>query len=223
MLDAPGRAATPPGGTDMASQGVDRQSAAARGPSAATNATTNAARWAVPAERRTARSPGPGTAQRRRLTGASCGYVAPMWSARPGNAARSAEILGGPSCRRYPWRHRSALRGHRAAFVGNGPDALVSAGQTGVSLRPSSFSKMAGWPHAVESIGAAGLHVHDLRHTGNQFAANSGAALKDLMTRIGHDGERAALIYQHKARGADQRITNGDRLSRPGRRRPGRR
>lgn len=29
------------------------------------------------------------------------------------------------------------------------------------------------------------------------------------MTRIGHDGERAALIYQHKARGADQRITNG--------------
>ena len=60
----------------------------------------------------------------------------------------------------------------------------------------------------VESIGAAGLHVHDLRHTGNQFAANSGAALKDLMTRMGHDSERAALIYQHEARGADQRITD---------------
>src|ERR1700722_10507751 len=53
-----------------------------------------------------------------------------------------------------------------------------------------------------------GLHVHDLRHTGNQFAANNGAALKDLMTRMGHDSERAALIYQHEARGADQRITD---------------
>jgi len=67
---------------------------------------------------------------------------------------------------------------------------------------------MSGWPHVVESIGAAGLHVHDLRHTGNQFAANSGAGLKDLMSRMGHDSERAALIYQHVARGADQRITD---------------
>jgi hypothetical protein len=39
-------------------------------------------------------------------------------------------------------------------------------------------------------------------------AANSGAALKDLMTRMGHDSERAALIYRHEARGADQRITD---------------
>ena len=28
------------------------------------------------------------------------------------------------------------------------------------------------------------------------------------MTRMGHDKERAALIYQHEARGADQRITD---------------
>jgi hypothetical protein len=65
---------------------------------------------------------------------------------------------------------------------------------------------MSGWPYAVASIRAAGLHVHDLRHTGNQFAASSGAALRDLMTRMGHDSERAALIYQREARGADQRI-----------------
>jgi hypothetical protein len=36
----------------------------------------------------------------------------------------------------------------------------------------------------------------------------TGAALKDLMTRMGHDSERAALIYQHEARGADRRITD---------------
>jgi len=53
-----------------------------------------------------------------------------------------------------------------------------------------------------------GLHFHDLRHTGNQFAANSGAGLRDLMARMGHVSERAAMIYQHVARGADQVITS---------------
>jgi integrase len=53
-----------------------------------------------------------------------------------------------------------------------------------------------------------GLHFHDLRHTGNTFAAASGAGLKDLMVRMGHDSERAAMIYQHEARGADAAITN---------------
>lgn len=67
---------------------------------------------------------------------------------------------------------------------------------------------MSGWPHTVVSVGVADLHVHNLRHTGNQFAANSGAGLRDLMTRMGHDSERAALIYQHEARGADQRVTD---------------
>jgi integrase len=66
---------------------------------------------------------------------------------------------------------------------------------------------MSAWPQAVASIGMPGLHFHDLRHTGNQFAANSGAGLRDLMARMGHDSERAAMIYQHEARGADKAIT----------------
>jgi integrase len=53
-----------------------------------------------------------------------------------------------------------------------------------------------------------GFHFHDFRHIGNQFAAQSGAALRDLMARMGHDSERAAMIYQHEARGADRLITN---------------
>jgi len=67
---------------------------------------------------------------------------------------------------------------------------------------------MSAWPYAVGSIGAPGLHVHDLRHTGSTFAAAGGTGIKDLMARMGHDSERAALIYQHKARGADHAITN---------------
>jgi hypothetical protein len=51
-------------------------------------------------------------------------------------------------------------------------------------------------------------HFLDLQHIGNQFAGASGAGLRDLMARMAHDSERAALIYQHEARGADQAITD---------------
>ena len=37
----------------------------------------------------------------------------------------------------------------------------------------------------VAAIGAPGLHFHDLRHTGNTFAAAAGAGLRDLMARMG--------------------------------------
>jgi integrase len=54
---------------------------------------------------------------------------------------------------------------------------------------------MSGWRELVRGLGLDGLHFHDLRHAGNHFAAASGAATKDLMARMGHDSERAALIY----------------------------
>ncbi len=101
-----------------------------------------------------------------------------------------------------------ALREHLGIFVRDEPGALVFPGQMGGPMRRGNFNKMSGWPHAVRVIGMEGLHFHDLRHTGKHFAAVSGAALKDLMARMGHDSERAALIYQHQARGADKRITD---------------
>ena len=67
---------------------------------------------------------------------------------------------------------------------------------------------MSDWSHAVRAVGAEGLHFHDLRLTGNTFAAVGGAGIKDLMARMGLDSERAAMIYQHQARGADKTITN---------------
>jgi integrase len=81
-------------------------------------------------------------------------------------------------------------------FVCPGPDALIFPGTKGGPLRRSNFNKMSAWPHVVRAIGAEGLHFHDLRHTGNHFAAASGASLKDLMARMGHDSERAAIIYR---------------------------
>ena len=67
---------------------------------------------------------------------------------------------------------------------------------------------MTGWAYAVEAIGVRGLHFHDLRHTGNAFAAASGAGIKDLMARMGHDSERVAMIYLHEMRGADRAIAS---------------
>jgi len=100
------------------------------------------------------------------------------------------------------------LENHLAKYVKPEPGALVFTGIMGVPIRRQNFNKLTGWPHAVEAIGVPGLHFHNLRHTGNQFAANSGAGLRDLMTRMGHDSERAAMIYQHQARGADKAITD---------------
>jgi integrase len=101
-----------------------------------------------------------------------------------------------------------AMREHLSLFVSPEADALIFPGVKGGPLRRSNFNKMAAWPHTVRAIGAEGLHFHDLRHTGNHFAAASGASLKDLMARMGHDSERAAVIYQHEARGADLVITS---------------
>jgi integrase len=50
---------------------------------------------------------------------------------------------------------------------------------------------------AVKTAGVAGLHFHDLRHTGSTWAAETGATLRDLMERMGHSSSRAALIYLH--------------------------
>jgi len=101
-----------------------------------------------------------------------------------------------------------ALREHLAIFAKDDLGALVFPGARGGPLRRGNFNKMSAWPQAAEAIGMPGLHFHDLRHTGNQFAAQSGARLRDLMARMGHDSEHAAMIYQHQAQGADKAITN---------------
>jgi hypothetical protein len=50
---------------------------------------------------------------------------------------------------------------------------------------------------ALQATGLKGIHLHDLRHTGNQFSADAGANIRELMERTGHDSTRAALIYLH--------------------------
>jgi integrase len=101
------------------------------------------------------------------------------------------------------------LRAHLDKYTENKPNALVFAGIKGGPLRRSNFNKVTRWTHAVAVLGMPGLHFHDLRHTGNMLAAATGATTKDLMRRMGHDNERAALIYQHATNKADQVIARG--------------
>jgi len=81
--------------------------------------------------------------------------------------------------------------------------ALVFANSAGSPLAHSNFRRRV-WLPALAATGLAGVHLHDLRHTGNQLMANAGANPKELMVRMGHDSERAALVYLHST-GARQR------------------
>ena len=126
----------------------------------------------------------------------------------------TGEILLGPPKSRagrrvvgIPQAIMPVLSEHLSVFAKDEPGALIFPGVMGGPLRRGNFNRISAWPYAVRSIGAEGLHFHDLRHTGNHFAASSGAGLRDLMARMGHGSERAALIYRHEARGADQAIT----------------
>jgi len=100
------------------------------------------------------------------------------------------------------------LAEHLDAFVEDRPDAFVFLGAGGGFLRGGNFRREANWGQALADMGITALHFHDLRHTGNTLAAQSGASLADLKARMGHDSDRAALIYQHATRDADRRIAD---------------
>jgi integrase len=78
------------------------------------------------------------------------------------------------------------------------PGSLVFSSSTGTPLSHSNFRQRV-WLRALAAVGLEGVHFHDLRHTGNQMATDAGANLKELMTRMGQDSERAALIYLHSS------------------------
>lgn len=89
-----------------------------------------------------------------------------------------------------------AVREHLDQFVEVTPTALVFTGErTGESLHPSSLKKA--WTRARVQSGLTQFHFHDLRHTGNTWAAATGASTKELMARMGHASPTAALRYQH--------------------------
>jgi integrase len=140
-------------------------------------------------------------------------------------------ILGPPKSRAgvrtvaLPKAALPLLKQHMDTHVGKTADAFVFTGEAGRTIWRGSFNKLVKWSEAVAAIGAAGLHFHDLRHTGNTLASRApGASLRDIMARMGHDSPRAALIYQHTNREADHGIADAmDRAVKAARRKPSKR
>lgn len=78
------------------------------------------------------------------------------------------------------------------------PDAPVFIGERGGTPRRGNWRANVKWAAAVKSAGLPeGFRFHDLRHTGNHLAAQTGASTRELMQRMGHSTVRAAMIYQH--------------------------
>lgn len=94
------------------------------------------------------------------------------------------------------FRDYSALEADGAVFVG--PYGKPPA-------RPN-FSPI--WAKAIGTAKLPSIHFHDLRHTGNHFAALSGATTRELMGRMGHASMNAALIYQHRTASRDRAIAD---------------
>jgi integrase len=50
-------------------------------------------------------------------------------------------------------------------------DALVFTSPEGTALSNTNFRRRI-WVPALAAVGLEGVHIHDLRHTGNQFTAD---------------------------------------------------
>jgi integrase len=98
----------------------------------------------------------------------------------------------------------SVVVDHLDQFTGQAQDAPLFTGVKGGPLR--AFMLHNSWNLARTAIGLEHLHFHDLRHSGNPWAAATGASTRELMVRMGHSSSTAALRYQHATRDRDRAI-----------------
>jgi len=89
-----------------------------------------------------------------------------------------------------------AFRSHMNHFTALGPDALVFPTR---SDRCAYGAAQTAITRALRGMGRTDVRVHDLRHTGQVLAAQSGATVADLMARLGHSSVNAAMRYSHAA------------------------
>jgi len=96
---------------------------------------------------------------------------------------------------------------HLGRYTAAGDDSLIFTSPEGGPLRHGNFRRRA-WLPALKAAGLPPIRFHDLRHTGNDLAADTGASLRELMDRMGHSTTRAALIYLHSKDERQQAIAD---------------
>ncbi|MFI7574665.1 tyrosine-type recombinase/integrase [Micromonospora sp. NPDC049497] len=109
-------------------------------------------------------------------------------------------------CRRL--RRQQAERGRPGPLAGRldqyaGTDRLFVS-RDGTPLRGNTLYQA--FVRARKKVGLDDLTFHDLRHTGQTLAAQTGATLADLMKRLGHSSMAAARRYLHAVDGRDREI-----------------
>ncbi len=97
-----------------------------------------------------------------------------------------------------------AVETHLEDYVEATPDALMFTKANGSMLDRRNFHTM--WRRATRKAAVADYHFHDLRHLAATMAAVSGATTRELMRRMGHASQRAALIYQHATEDRDRAV-----------------
>jgi integrase len=89
---------------------------------------------------------------------------------------------------------KAVVKWHLSCFAADGDEGLIFTSAAGMPLHHSNF-RLRVWLPALGAAGLSGVHFHDLRHTGNTLTASAGATVRELMDRMGHDSQRAAMIY----------------------------
>lgn len=87
-----------------------------------------------------------------------------------------------------------------------GSDALIFPNRNGTRVRPQGFRST--FSVAATKAGRPDVSPHDLRHYGAVVAARTGATVKELMDRLGHETPDLAIHYQHTAAGRDAEIAS---------------
>lgn len=130
---------------------------------------------------------------------------------------RGAQLVGPPKTaagRRklaLPTELIPVIEDHLSRWVAPEPDALVFVGEKGGPVRPGVWQRE--WDRARVPLGLGHVHLHDLRHVAGTLAAATGAGTKEIMRRLGHATQAAALRYQHATDERDRALANGiDRL-----------
>lgn len=88
----------------------------------------------------------------------------------------------------------SELAGHLAEYTGPDCDDLVFPTSSGATARRVADDCIT---RRLDELGRNDVRVHDLRHTGNTFAAIAGATEAELKRRMGHSSSIAAQGYAH--------------------------
>ena len=102
---------------------------------------------------------------------------------------------------------REDIEQHLDVYAEDGPEGRLFVGKRGDTPHRSNWAPV--WAAARSAAELdPGVHPHDLRHTGNHFAAASGPSTRELMHRMGHAIMRAALIYQRATAERDARIAD---------------